>query len=385
MHLSKRLARLAVLCLVAVVALSIGIVVIAQDDLPGAGEGGAVIRGNQRGSANIGPLIPIRCSGVDCADVNNVLWPSLIGLNPETLQFGPSPEVSNTLATGWEISEDGLTITVNLRDDMTWSDGSPITANDVYFTWLAMQQGQGVGLSGSYQEAASVLTGAEVVDDYTIQFSVEVPNCEVIRQIALVPPLPSTAYGFTDAASFDWGSMIDHPFDDAPTVTSGPFNFERVEPGTAIYLSANSAFVAPDAHVGYTVPNAWIYVDTPDENVGIERFLAFQPGDINYVFEPSSGFEQIINSDAQSFQASGRTWHYLALNLADPTNPQNGLDEDGNPIDQGNHPIFGDVKVRQALQFATNIEEIIDGPLQGYGTAMNSGVIPTAYTLDPEL
>jgi peptide/nickel transport system substrate-binding protein len=385
MHFSKRFVRLVSLCLIAAVALGVGITVIAQDELPGAGEGGAVIRGNQRGSANIGPLIDIRCSGVDCSDVNAVLWPDLIGLDPATLQYAPSPDVSNVLATGWEISEDGLTVTVNLRDDMTWNDGTPITANDVYFTWLAMQQGQNVGLSGSFQEAASVLTGAEVVDDYTIRFSVEVPNCEVMRQVALVPPLPSAAYGFTDAASFDWGSMIDHPFDDAPTVTSGPFNFERVEPGTAIYLSANPGFVAPDAHVGYTVPSAWVYVDTPDETVGIERFLAFQPGDINYVFEPSGGFDQIINSEAQSFHASGRTWHYVALNLADPTNPQNGLDEEGNPIDQGHHPIFGDVKVRQALQHAINIDEIIDGPLQGYGTAMNSGVIPTAYTLDPDL
>jgi peptide/nickel transport system substrate-binding protein len=168
MHFSKKFVRLVSFCLIAVVALGLSLAVLAQDELPGPGEGGAVIRGNQRGSANIGPLIDIRCSGVDCADVNNVLWPDLIGLDPETLQYAPSPDVGNVLATGWEISEDGLSVTVNLRDDMTWNDGTPITANDVYFTWLAMQQGQEVGLSGSFQEAASILTGAEVVDDYTI-------------------------------------------------------------------------------------------------------------------------------------------------------------------------------------------------------------------------
>lgn len=385
MSVTRNMIRFMGLSLVLVIALSLSLVVLAQDALPGPGEGGAVVRGNTRGSANLGPLVPIRCSGVDCADANNVMWPTLIGLDPETLQYGPGPDIGNTLASGWTVSEDGLTITVNLRDDMAWNDGTPITAEDVYFTWEAMQQGQGVGLSSSYATAAATLVSAEVVDSQTITFGVEAPNCEALRQVALVPPLPSHVYGYTRGAEFNWGSMIDHPYDDSPTVTSGPFNFERVEPGTAVYLSFNPNYTAPDATAGYTVPNSWVYVDTPDENVMIERFLAFQSGDINFVVEPGGGFEQILASNAQSFQAPGRVWHYVALNLADPNNPQNGLDEDGNPIDQGHHPLFGDVRVRQALQHAINIDEIIDGPLAGYGTAMVSSTIPTAYTIDPNL
>lgn len=385
MRVTRNMVRFMGLSLVLVIALSLSLIVLAQDALPGAGEGGAVVRGNTRGSANLGSLIPIRCSGVDCADPNAVLWPGLIGLDPETLQYGPGPDISNTLASGWTVSEDGLTITVNLRDDMTWTDGTPITAEDVYFTWEAMQQGQGVGLSSSYATAAATLVSAEVIDSQTIAFGLETPNCEALRQVALVPPLPSQAFGYTRGAEFDWGSLIGHPFDKAPTVTSGPFVFERVEPGTAVYLSYNPRFVAPDAHVGYTVPNSWVYVDTPDENVMIERFLAFQTGDINFVVEPGGGFDQILASNAQSFQAPGRVWHYVALNLADPNNPQNGLDEDGNPIDQGHHPIFGDVRVRQALQHAINIDQIVNGPLAGYATAMVSSTIPTAYTVDPNL
>ena len=384
MHVTKNMLRFVGLSLTLIIVLSLSLMVLAQD-APAAGSGGAVVRGNTRGSANLGPLVPIRCSGVDCADANNVMWPSLIGLDPQTLQYGPGPEIGNTLASGWTIADDGLSVTVNLRDDMTWSDGTPITAEDVYFSWEAMQQGQAVGLSSSYATAAETLTSAEVIDPQTIVFGVDTPNCEVMRQVALVSPLPAHAYGYVRGEDFDWGSMIDHPFDDAPTVTSGPFNFERVEPGTAVYLSANPDYDAPDATAGHTIPNSWVYVDTPDENVMIERFLAFQPGDINFVVEPGGGFDQILSSNAQSFQAPGRVWHYVALNLADPNNPQNGLDEDGNPIDQGHHPIFGDVRVRQALQNAINIDEIINGPLAGYATAMVSSTIPTAYTIDSTL
>lgn len=117
-----------------------GAAVIAQEEVPGPGEGGVIVWGNQRGSANIGPLVPIRCSGVDCADVNNRLYPSFIGLDPATLSLQPG--MANSLVIGWEPSEDGSQYTFFLRDDMTWSDGTPITAYDVYFTWAAIQIGR---------------------------------------------------------------------------------------------------------------------------------------------------------------------------------------------------------------------------------------------------
>jgi peptide/nickel transport system substrate-binding protein len=82
---------------------------------------------------------------------------------------------------------------------------------------------------------------------------------------------------------------------------------------------------------------------------------------------------------------SGTIWHYVSLNVADPTNPQNGLDEEGNPIDQGHHPILGDMRVRQALQYAVKIDDIIDGPLNNNATPMVAGTIPGAFTLNPTL
>jgi peptide/nickel transport system substrate-binding protein len=376
----SKFTRIVGLCLVLALALAITSVVFAQE--VGMGEGGPVIRGNTRGSANLGPLVPIRCSGVDCADPNNVMYPDLLEIDPETLTFVGGG--LNALAASWEISEDGLTYTFKLREDKMWNDGTPITANDVYFTWLAMQQGEAIGLSGSYAQSASAIVGAEVIDDHTIAFQFEAPDCEALRYSA-IPVLPPQVYGYEGQADFDWSVMIDHPADDGPTVTSGAFAFERLEPGVAVYLKADGTYAAPDASEGHTIPSQWIYVDTPDENVMIERFLSFTSGDINYVFEPGGGFDQILGSDAQSFQAPGRIWHYVAMNLADPNNPQNGVDENGNPIDQGHHPLFGDVRVRQALQHAIDIDEIVNGPLAGYGTAMASSTIPTAWTIDPTL
>ncbi len=371
------------LALVLVTALALGLVglVAAQDDLPSAGEGGVVIEGNQRGSGNLGPLMPLRCSGVDCSNPNGFMYPGLIGVSPQTQNFEVG--VPNTLATGWEASEDGLTYTITLRDDLTWSDGEAITAEDVYFAWEVLQAGETAGLSSSYSSQASALVGAEIIDDYTITFSFEARNCDAVRQLAL-PVVPAHAYGYEVGADFDFGTLVDHPIDTEPTVTHGPFKFSRVEPGTAVYLEADQNYA--DALDGFVRPEGFVYLDVPDENVMVERFLSFQPGEPNFVREPDGNLiPTIVNSDAQSLAQPGRLWHYVAVNVADPNAPATGLDEDGNVVDQGFHPLLGDVRVRQALQHATNIDEIVDGPLNSYGTAMVSSTIPGAFTIHPEL
>ncbi len=160
--------RLFALSLVLLLVLPLALSVGAQE-MPGPGEGGAVIRGNTRGSANLGSLLRIRCSGVDCADVTALTLPTLVGLDAETNNY--SPDTVGQLANGWTISEDGTTYTVTMRQDATWNDGTPITSLDVYFAWDLMQQGQAIGLSSSFAPSAQQLINAEIIDDYTIAFS----------------------------------------------------------------------------------------------------------------------------------------------------------------------------------------------------------------------
>lgn len=382
----NKLMRIFALSMVFVLAFTaLGVVVTAQDqELPGPGEGGIIIRGNERGSSNLGSLIPFQCGGVDCSDPNALMWPGLIGLSPETQNYDPG--FPGSVAENWEVSEDGKTVTVTIRDGIVWNDGTPITANDVYFGWAAVQQGDVTQVSGSYRPAAAFVVGAEVIDDKTIVFSLSEKNCEAIRQVSTAAnPLPAHVFGFNgDIAAYDWASLATHAYADTPEVTAGPFNFARVEPGTAVYMLANPTYT--DNEDGFVRPTGFVYLDTPDRNVMVERFIAFQPGDINYVAEPDATHFPIIEaSGAQFLNAPGRLWHYVALNVADPSNPQPGRDENGNLIDQGQHPIFGDKRVRQALQHAIDIDEVINGPLEGNGTAMASSTIPTAFTIHPTL
>lgn len=376
--------------LVAGVALAIaaGAVTVFAQEVPAAGEGGTIVWGNQRGSANLGPMIPIRCSGVDCADINGVLYPAFVGLDPEALEFAPYTEggmVSNALATGWEVSEGGTVYTFTLRNDLTWSDGTPITAKDIVFSFNAIQNGDAIGLSSSYALARSDIASVEALDDNTVKVTFAAANCLALNRAALVAPLPSHAFGWTpESTDFDWASLNGHPFDKAPEVTSGPYQFSRLEPGTAVYVAANPNF--KDNAFGYTVSDGMVYLDVPDYNVMAERLLAGQAGDVNYIHEPPGAIlGTLTDGGANVFTAPGTIWHYVSINVADPANPQNGFDEEGNPIDQGFHPILGDVRVRQALQHATDIDAVIQGAQNGNASAMVSSTIPSAFSIHPTL
>lgn len=371
---------ISLLVVLALAMTAVGLV-SAQDDLPGAGEGGLIIEANTRGSGNIGSLIDLRCGGVDCRSVTAKLYPSLVGLDPDTLFWAPG--APDTMATNWETSEDGLTWTITLRDDLVWTNGEPITAKDVYFSWDFTQQGETVGLSGSFSAAASELVGAEIIDDYTIQFTFGQRNCQALSALGF-SIMPASGFGYEIGEDFDWSVMEEHPANTEPTVTSGVFKFNRSEPGNAIYLDADQNYAF--AQEGFVRPEGWVFLDVPDFVVATERFLSFQEGELNYIEEPTSDtWASLIDGGAQFFSSPGTLWYYVGLNLGDPANPVNGLDEDGNPIEQDPHPIFGDKSVRQALQYATNVPEIIDGLLDGYATPMAAGTIPSAWTLNPDL
>ena len=124
-----------------------------------------------------------------------------------------------------------------------------------------------------------------------------------------------------------------------------------------------------------------------------ERFLA---GDFTLI-EVSADNQNALRGDERfqilEYPANGYT--YMGYNLADPTNPQPGRDEDGNLLDQGIHPIFGDQRVRQAIAHAIDVREMIgtrpegDNPatgiLEGNGYLIATHNHPGLSNTDDEL
>jgi peptide/nickel transport system substrate-binding protein len=123
----------------------------------------------------------------------------------------------------------------------------------------------------------------------------------------------------------------------------------------------------------------------PDQTVLVEQYLA---GELNYIDKPPANRRADIRS-ADGVQAvdieAGVSWDYLGFNLADPENPQPGRDGSGNIVDQGHHPIFGDVKVRRAIQHALNVPDIVQGAVFGEGAQMAAQIVPGSWAYNNDL
>lgn len=118
--------------------------------------------------------------------------------------FGSPPQPS--LAESVEVSDDGLTFTFHLRDDVVWHDGEAFTADDVAFTYSAAVHPDnptywGPSLSGlaglqafSDGEAESI-AGIKIIDDYTISMTLEEPSMSFLDTAAFVGILPEHILG----------------------------------------------------------------------------------------------------------------------------------------------------------------------------------------------
>jgi len=166
-----------------------------------------------------------------------------------------------------------------------------------------------------------------------------------------------------------------------PGATAGPWKFGNFRPGEQVTLLADQNY--PDAYEGYVIPEGFVYRNVADETLIFEQFLA---GDLTYVGAPDNRKDELrelgASGGAQVSEIPAASIQFIGFNLADPTNPQPGLDEEGNAIDQGHHPILGDVRVRQALMHAMDWESLNQGALNGEGIQLASHVLPTSWAFD---
>lgn len=370
----KSIRRLLFLGLLA--ALVVGLVVPAAAQ-EGPGQGGIIIEGNF--GSDPSTFNPIICTDTICRRINQLTLPAFIGVDPETATLAPvgeNPRVRGALVTGWEVSEDGLVYTFTLRDDWTWNDGTPITSADYLYAWNAIMSGT-VDTNLGY--IADAIATVEAPDPLTVVVTLHQPDCNGLLYASFIPPMPA------HILPADFAELNDAEWNMNPTVTAGAFSFGQFRPGELTSVIADQNF--PDAELGYVSPEGFILKQVPDNTVLVEQFLA---GETNVIDNPAVERRSDIRAqgdsgEAQVFTYPGDRWDYMAFNLADPANPQNALDENGNPIDQGHHPLFGDARVRRAIALAIDVDAIIDGAVFGEGTRMPSVITPGSWAFDHDL
>ncbi|QPC84621.1 hypothetical protein G4Y79_09655 [Phototrophicus methaneseepsis] len=261
-------------------------------------------------------------------------------------------EAEPDLAT-WEISEDGLTYTFSINPDAVWSDGTPITSEDVAFTVNALFEDSVEGF-----RAISNFETLNIIDDKTFEMVFTAPTCNLFTEVSF-SILPSHVY------ADDYSDFSTNSYNTQPTVSGGPYVF--VERSTDEYMR----FAANETYYGGTPNIDQLVVQVmPDPEV---RFQALESGQVDLVttITPDQALLLESNPDVvlETYPING--WIMNMFNLTDPDNPLSALDEDGNLVEQAPHPILGDVRVREALVMGWDHEDGLflagDGALPLYG------------------
>ncbi|WJE20608.1 ABC transporter substrate-binding protein [Bacillus cereus] len=286
-------------------------------------------------------------------NVTSVIFASLVSTDK---QGKPTPE----LAEKWDISSDQLTYTFHLRKDLKFSDGSPLTADDVAFTLTLLHDKAYEGdkdisqyaVKGGkeYKEGkANSIEGIQVVDPQTIKITTEKVNSQALT--ALGGEVLSKAYygkDYKQNASLDYlKALYEKP------IAAGPYKFEKYIPGQEVRFVANENYYAGKPKI----PN-FIYKITS----GDTKLQLFQTGEVDYT-GLGTGDEVLEQAKTLEFAniqiETAASFSYIYMN--------------------NNKPYLKDKKVRQALIYGLDRKKYVDTALKGYGTVANVPIHPTSW------
>lgn len=261
--------------------------------------------------------------------ISGLVYDSLIDWDSKDFSAKPS------LATGWTVSPDRLTWTFNIRSGVKFSDGTPLTAKDVEFTFHTMMTNEDARASAS--DLVENFASVDAPDDTTFVVRLKEPTNQMLAlDNAIVP-----RHIWKDRL----GDLGEYKNFDFPTVGSGPFQVVEYETDQFIRLKAN-----PDYWGGAPAYDELVFRHFKNADAPVQ---ALQTGEVDLVsgllpaqYKALEGEEGITLN-----RAPGRRTSSITFNVGART-------RDGKPFGDG-HPALKDPAVRQALHHAIDKQELI--------------------------
>ncbi len=304
---------------------------------------------------------PVLSSESGAFILENFIFPAVVGQDAFTGELVPTE-----LAEKWESSADGLTWTFHLRPNLKWSDGDPIDAADFKFTYEAIASDK---VESARKYITDYIDKIETPDPQTVVVTFKEVRCDGLGNLGL-GLLPSHLYkaDFSDISQYN----------EKPPVSAGPFKFKEWVHDDHVTLERN-----PDFWKGAPHLDGWIYKVVPDPG---GRLGQLQSGEVDVIgVQPEQLTSVELDPNLKVFKYKDDGYDYIALNMANPANPQPGEAENGQLIDQEPHPILGDRRVRQAIAYGLDYDAIISKVYLGQGYRMAANVLPAiewAYDKD---
>ncbi|MDR2716178.1 MAG: ABC transporter substrate-binding protein [Coriobacteriaceae bacterium] len=240
----------------------------------------------------------------------------------------------NDLATAYSCSDDGMTWTFTIRDDVAFTDGLPLTADDVAFTLN--------GIIGSQRAQAdlSMVKEVEVADARTVVLRMAKPFNALLYTLAVVGIVPAHAYGT------DYGSR---------PVGSGRYLLEQWDRGQQVILAANPDYYGTAPQIGRVV------VVFMEEDVAL---AAVRTGQVDIAYTTALfGDQQIAGFELLGCKTVDSRGISLPTGAAGSTRAVGGIE-----YPSGND-VTSDVAVRRAVNHALDRAQLAEHVLNGYGSA----------------
>ena len=294
------------------------------------------------------------------------LYDRLVTFGSKTLDDGSLSYdytvIEPELAESWTVADDGMSVTFNLRKDATFHDGTPVTANDVKWSY---DRAVSVGGFPTFQMKAGALENPdqfEVVDDHTFKVNFLRQDKLTIMDMAVpIPAIMNSALIEPNITEEDpWGLE----WANANPAGGGAYMLDTFQPEERVVLVRNDDWVSGPAPAIEKV----IWLNVPE--VGNRRAL-LERGDVDINYEVSEkDISELKATDNYSIVSTPIENCLYTIDL----NTDAELDGQPNP--------FADVKVRQAVAYAMPYDAIVETALYGECVPMYGGDSFEAKSLD---
>jgi oligopeptide transport system substrate-binding protein len=295
-------------------------------------------------------LDPAMSTDIFSSAVTNQLFSGLVAHSPE---MDVVPEVVRS----WEVLDGGRKYIFHLRDDVTWSDGVPMTAGDFESAWkrvLAPATGSPharllydvKGARAYHQgEGERDEVGVLAPDEVTLIVELEGPTSFFPHLLTYDATYPVPRH-VLEAHDNAWAGV-------QTVATNGPFRLEAWNPDSSIVLSRNPVYHGRSSGNLQRVELSFL----PDPSARLTRYEAGGSDILDMTFFPPAELEYARQRHAGEYISGPQLWtSYMGFDVS--------------------RPPFDDVRVRQAFALATNREILAELVLRGHSAPATGGFIP---------
>ena len=263
------------------------------------------------------------------------------------------PTFAPELAEQWAWSADGKILTLSLRQDVRWTNGAPVTAADVEWTWLAQTHED---VAWGHADAKDNIAAVEALDDYTVRVTYHERNVTQLADLNEGVILPRLAWSELPFA--DWRQNGDWFLDNL--VTNGPFALESWDRQQQIVLSRNDDYYLSER----PLLDAIVFRIVPQKVSQVGHLLSGEAQFVDHV--PASEAARISERhDLEVLTYWASQYNFICWNTT--------------------RELFADAEMRRALTMAIDRQALIDALWFGHARVATSPIPSSIWAHNSEI